>query len=258
MPKIYKTSNFLLIIMTTSKQAQLYVKELQENYPQAFKKNWLFFGFIQTKGALDELKEVIPWVIALTTFIPLTYVLSIYIDHVFQSFSNFQAQATAIICIMLFFMLTLPCVIYQIHHTSPRLYQHIKNLPFKLAIIIVLQAINIKFFENIILQGVLFFLSLSYGFISCYKENLFKSHSTKTDQFTLNQIRKICFWSHLKIIKCTLRLALTQKSSKNYVKILQQKNDFILLNKHVMQFEDQFYQSIKYIDLESYVDELMK
>jgi hypothetical protein len=244
--------------MITQQKASLYLEQLQQNHPQAFKRNFLFYGFIQTKGALDELKEFIPWLIALTTFIPLIYFLSHYIHLFFEQLSDFQAQASAIICLMLFFMLILPLVIYQIRHTSLRLYQNIKNLPFKLAILIILQAINLKFFESVFLQGVLFFLSLSYGFIACYKENLFKSNITLKDQYILNQFRKACFWSHLHICKLSLTLLLTRKTSVKYQQRLDQKSQFQTLNNQAHQFEDQFYQSIKYINLESYVDELMK
>ncbi|OTG86180.1 hypothetical protein B9T31_09075 [Acinetobacter sp. ANC 4558] len=244
--------------MMTQKQTLQFLEQLQKKHPQAIKRSYLCYGFIQTKGALDELKEIIPWAIALTTFIPLVFFLSTYIQSLFDHFSNFQAQASAIICIMLFFMLILPLVIYQIQHTSPHLYKHIKNLPFKLAALIVLQAINIQFFENLIFQGILFFLSLSYGFVALYKENLFKSHATSIDQISLNQIRRACFWSHLQILKCKLKLLLTPKHTSKYISRLQEKKDFITLHQELIQLENQVYKAIKYIDLESYVDELMK
>lgn len=244
--------------MITQKQALQYLHQVKENHPQVFKRNFLFYGFVQTKGALDELKEVFPWVIALTTFIPLIYFISLSINYTFSNLSHFQAQAIAIICIMLLFMLILPIVIYQIRNSSTRLYTSIKNLPFKLALLIIFQAINLKFFESVLLQGILFFLSLSYGFIACYKENLFRSHSTTHDQILLNQLRKACFWSHIQIVKYSIKLIPISKSSKNYQKLLNQKNYYESLHKELMQFEDKFYQFTKYIDLESYVDELMK
>ena len=244
--------------MMTQKQANQYLNQLKENHPEAFKRNFLFYGYIQTKGALDELKEVFPWIIALTTFIPLLYLISLFINHTFTNLSMFQAQAIAVLCMMLLFMLILPLVIYQIRHSSSRLYTNIKNLPFKLSILIILQAINLKFFESILMQGVLFFLSLSYGFIACYKENLFRSNSMPSDQVTLNQIRKACFWSHLQIVKLSIKLTFTPKSYKNRSTLTNKRNYFASLNKELNQFEDKYYQFAKYLDLESYVDELMK
>ena len=50
------------------KQALLDLQQLQQQYPAAFKRNILFYGFIQSKGMLDDWKEMIPWVLACLIF----------------------------------------------------------------------------------------------------------------------------------------------------------------------------------------------
>lgn len=244
--------------MITQKQSLQYIKQLQEHYPQAFKKNVLWYGFIPVKGALDEWKEIIPWLIAFTAFMPITYFLNIQIHQITPTFTTFQYLASAVILITLFLMMIIPMIIYQIHHSSAYLYQSIKNTPFKIAILIILQAINFKFFESSLLLGVLFFLTMRYGFISFCKENLFKDHTTSIDYKNLLLIRKACFWSHIKIIKCTLQLKLTPKTSPHYQIRTSQKLKVIQLNKELVQFENELYKSLKYTDLETYIDELMK
>ncbi len=50
------------------KQALLDLQQLQQQYPAAFKRNILFYGFIQSKGMLDDWKEMIPWGLGLPDF----------------------------------------------------------------------------------------------------------------------------------------------------------------------------------------------
>ena len=54
--------------MIQNKQVSLYLNQLQQQYPQAFKRNFLFYSQIKTKGILDEAKEFIPWVLAVMIF----------------------------------------------------------------------------------------------------------------------------------------------------------------------------------------------
>ncbi len=99
-------------------QALLYVQQLQQQYPAAFKRNILFYGFIQSKGMLDEWKEFIPWLLACLIFIPISISLAFGIQNTTAQYDAFQAKALSILAIMLGFMLLLPYVLYQIKHTA--------------------------------------------------------------------------------------------------------------------------------------------
>ncbi len=54
--------------MAQKKQAALYLQQLKQQYPAAFKHNDLFYSQLKTQGILDELKELIPWVLAAMNF----------------------------------------------------------------------------------------------------------------------------------------------------------------------------------------------
>lgn len=244
--------------MITQQQTIERLLPLLKQHPQAFKRSFLFYGFIQVEGALDTWKELIPWLIAFTIFLPTTYLIHYFIQLNFIQISSFQSYSISAILITLFLMVILPFIIYQIRHSSHQLYTSLKNAPFKVTLLIILQAINLKFFESSLLLSLLFFLSISYGFIGFYKENLFKPYTAQPDQYNLKLIRNACFWSHLKIIQLSIRIKLSKKSSQNYQQILAQKSSLIQLNTELNSLESELYKSLKYADLETYIDELMK
>lgn len=144
--------------MINNKQTAIFLNQLREQYPTAFKRNYLFYSMIKTKGILDELKELIPWVLAAMIFISLSMSLGHLIARQFPQFNAFRAQGIAVLAIMLLFMLYTPVVIKQIKHSSTSLYQQLRHTPVKLAVLIVLQAVNIAYIESTVLQIILFSL----------------------------------------------------------------------------------------------------
>ena len=113
-------------------------------------------------------------------------------DHLPQ-FDNVRAQGIAVLVIMLQFMLYITAVIKQMKHSSVSLYQQLRHTPIKLTGLIVLQSLNIAYFESNFLQIILFFLALSLGFVNIYQENMFREHTQKEQYFYLQEIRRICF-----------------------------------------------------------------
>ena len=58
-----------------SKQVQLLLQQLETRYPAAFKRNYLLYSQIKTRCILDDQREVIPWVLAVMIFIPISLIL---------------------------------------------------------------------------------------------------------------------------------------------------------------------------------------
>ena len=110
--------------MISNKQTSLFLKQMREQYPTAFKKNYLFYSMIKTKGILDELKELIPWVLAVMIFVSLSMSAGHFISLQFPQFDTFRSHGIAVLAIMLLFMLYTPFVIKQIKHSSTSLYQN--------------------------------------------------------------------------------------------------------------------------------------
>lgn len=105
-------------------------------------------------------------------------------------------KGLAVLAVMLFFMLITPLVIKQMKHSSVSLYKQLCHTPIKLAVIILLQAINIAYVESSFLQSLLFFFAMSFGFVRFYKENLFRDHSDSHQYYYLQETRRVCFWSY--------------------------------------------------------------
>lgn len=243
--------------MSTPQQISAYLQQLQIKYPQAFKRNYLFYSQIKTKGILDELREFIPWVLAVIIFVSIDFVLGNYIQENFQQFDTTQAKGIAILIIMLFFMLIVPIIIKQIKHSSTHLYQQFKNIPIKLATIIILQTLNIAFIQSMFLQGVLFFLALSFGFVKFYKENMFRENISTVDYYQLQQIRRVCFWSYKKTLKAKSKLKLAKKDSHEAQESQTQLTEYLELHIKLLKYENELCRSYKFIDLDEYMDSLM-
>lgn len=239
-------------------QAKLFLEQLQTQYPHAFKRNFLFYSMLKTKGLFDELKELIPWLLAAMIFVSISIVLSSQITMFLPEIGDFRAHGLAVLAIMLFFMLICPLVIKQIKHSSGSLYLLHRHTPIKLAVLIILQALNVAFIEYYFLLSLLFFFAISFGFVKFYKENLFRSETELKDYYYLDETRRICFWSYKQIIKNKLLLAITGHNEKrqNYlsqkIKILQE------LHVNALNFEHQLCKKMKYLDLDEYLDEISK
>ncbi|OTG65482.1 hypothetical protein [Acinetobacter silvestris] len=243
--------------MLNTKQVSLYLQQLQTLHPQAFKRNYLFYSQIKTKGLFDELKEAVPWILAAMIFISISISLSLYIGSHFPQLDTFQTKGISVLIIMLFFMLIVPVVIKQIKHSSTHLYQQLSHTPFKIATLILLQAANIAFIQSSLLQGVLFFLALSFGFVKFYKENMFREHTKNTDYYNLQQIRRICLWSYKQAIKTKFKLTITNKDTEQYKTYQQQFAYFLDLHLQLIQYENKLCKTYKFIDLDSYIDSMM-
>lgn len=243
--------------MIKSQQAMLYLQDLQNKYPQAFKRNFLFYSQMKTKGLLDEAKEFIPWVLSIMIFCSLYFSLGHYIESHVPQFNAFQAKGTAALAIMLFFMFIAPFIIKQIKHSSVHLYKQLNNTPFKLAVLIILQALNIYFIESILLQGVLFFFAMSFGFVKFYKENLFRDSTKDNEYYQLQQIRRTCFWAYKQAIKAKTKMKFYSKNSRKFKAQQQKLTQYLELHLQLLKYENEMCMTYKYVDLDAYMDSLM-
>ncbi|WP_180063200.1 MULTISPECIES: hypothetical protein [unclassified Acinetobacter] len=244
--------------MAQKKQAALYLQQLKQQYPAAFKHNYLFYSQLKTQGILDELKELIPWVLAAMIFISLSMSIGHAVQLYFPEMSEFRAHGIAVLSIMLFFMLVVPLVIKQIKHSSMSLYQSLKNTPFRLAIVILLQLLNIAFLQSTFVQSVLFFFAMSFGFVRFYKENLFKGGSNTQEYYFLQETRRIAYWSYKQMLKAKLRLSLSNPNQANHKQLSERFTQFQNLHIQMLHQENQLCKKLKHQNVEHYLDELMK
>lgn len=242
--------------MLNSNDTKQFIDTLKQQYPQAFSRNHIFYGLIKTKGIMDERKEIIPLVLALCIFLPICFLLSEYIQFALPHFAGFQAGAIAVLVIMLFFMLICPIILKQIKHSSHSLYLQLQHTPFKLSILILLQALNLAFLESWFVQGILFFLAISFGFIRFYKENLFKESASAEHYLMIQEIRRISFWTYKKSLGIKLRKALVSQSSRRYTTLAQQQLEFTELHQQLIELESRLCKIYKYT-LQSYLDQFM-
>ena len=243
--------------MISNKQTSLFLKQMREQYPTAFKRNYLFYSMIKTKGILDELKELIPWVLAVMIFVSLSMSGGHFISLQLPQFDTFRAHGIAVLAIMLLFMLYTPFVIKQIKHSSTSLYQHLRHTPVKLAVLILLQAINIAYIESTFLEVILFFFALSFGFVRFYKENMFREDTQTEQYFYLQETRRICFWSYKQIFKIKFKILLSAKNSKTRHALERQEKKFIELHIQLIRYENELCKTHKHVDVETYLDSLM-
>lgn len=243
--------------MVSDKQAALFLKPLQMQYPAAFKRNFVFYGMLKTKGLMDEIKEFIPWILAIMIFVSLSISLGHYFEIHFLRFTPFQAHGFAVLCFMLLFMLYVPIVLKQMKHSSSSCYEQQQHAPIKIAALIILQAINIAFIESTFLQIVLFFFAMGFGFVKFYKENLFRNSVTHVGLYYLQELRRFNFWSYKQTIKLKFILQFTRKDTEKYQQKLKQLQHFHALHLKSMHMEQQLCQTHKHQDLENYLDSLM-
>ncbi len=88
-----------------------YLEQLKSQYPAAFKRNFLFYSLIKTKGLIDEIKELLPWLLAAMIFVSSSMVLGDFLQKTLPNWSEFRAEGLAVLAIMLFFMLICPLII---------------------------------------------------------------------------------------------------------------------------------------------------
>lgn len=263
MPKILKivyitiTFSALPLPMISNQKSEQFLKQLHELYPSAFKGNFMLYGQIKTKGVLDELKELIPWVLALTIFGSTAYGIGELIYQQFPQFEYFRAFSIAALGLTLFMMMVSPIIIKQIKHSSTSLYQQLQHTPLKLTALIILQALNIAFAESWLLMVLFFFAALSFGFVKFYKENMFRSSATILQYHELQQVRRICFWTYKQTLKINFKLLCNHKHSEKYQTLLKQKTQFVDLHVELINLENKLCMTYKHVDLEHYLDSIM-
>lgn len=243
--------------MVSDKQAALFLKPLQIQYPSAFKRNFVFYGMLKTKGLMDEIKEFIPWILAIMIFVSLSLSLGALIEQHFPHFSHFQANGFAVLGFMLLYMLYVPFVLKQMKHSSSSCYEQQQHAPIKIAVLIILQALNIAFIESTFLQIVLFFFAMGFGFVKFYKENLFRNSATHVGLYYLQELRRFNFWTYKQTLKLKIILKFSTKNTPKYQQRLKKLQHFQTLHLKSMHMEQQLCQTHKYQNLENYLDSLM-
>lgn len=238
-------------------QAKQLIIELRQQYPQAFKWNFLFYSQIKTKGILDERKELIPWVLALMIFIPLCLLLQTLLQQLMPTLPLYDAYSYAVLAILLFFMCVTPLIIWQIKHSSHSLYQLILHAPLKITVLIVLLALNFAFLQSFFVLGLLLFFGVSFGFVRFYKENLFRNQSTREQQFYLQEIRRSCYWAYKKSLCLKFKLRLKWYGTSDAKTMKDELNAFAQLHTQLLKLEHQYCKKIKYIDIDRYLDEML-
>lgn len=238
----------------THQQVIALFQHLQKQHPEAFKRNFLFYSLIKTKGIMDELKEIIPWILAGLIFISSTISVSRHFATLWPNLSDFQYTGTAILIIMLIMRLYSPYVLWQIKHSSNSLYQHLKNTPFKLSIVILLQSLNLLYIESSVLQYALFFFACSFGFVRLYKENMFLATTTLEQQYYLQQIRRATLWAYKNQKRLTLKSKLASVDTQQHLQ--QQLSYFSELHQSLKNYENKMCSTYKHNDVESYMDDI--
>ena len=240
--------------MRSDQKISQYLHELEAKHPEAVRGNFLFYSALKTKGMLDELKELLPWLLAAMIFIPSHFILKDFISRL--GYVD-QALHFASLSLMLLFMLYVPLILKQAKHSSHSFYQQQKHAPIKLATIIILQALNIAYLNSVFLQGVLLFFAISFGFVRFYKENLFREQSTAQDYYALQQIRRASFWSYKQTIWAKWRYRFMKKGSKKAKLQSIQLQYYLTLHLQLYKYEHEFCKKVKHTDIEKYLDSLM-
>lgn len=254
--QVYSLNSFEFFLMITHQQVIALLQHLEQQHPQAFKHNFLFYSMLKTKGVLDEPKEIIPWLLAVMIFVSSSIVLSDSFKNIWQNLTDFQYMGLAILSSMLLMQLYLPVIIWQIKHSSESMYQHLKNTPLKLGIVIILQTLNLLYIHSSILQYFLFFLALSFGFVRLYKESMFLDKTSLEQRYYLQQIRRATFWAYKQQLKFKLQLKYQHKSNQEMLK--KQQHYFSELHNSLKSYENKMCNVYKYQDIESYMDDISK
>ena len=241
--------------MMPTTQVTLLLQQLKRQYPTAFKGNYLFYSQIKIRGIWDKAKLLIPWVLAAMIFVPISLMLGDLVQQSFVQISEFQAQSYAMLAILLFLMLSLTLILYQIQHSSYSLYQLLRHTPIKMAIVILMQALNLVFIQSSLLMWSLFFFGVSFGFVRFYRENLFKENSQNTEHYQLQQLRKICFWAYKQTCLIRLKLRFYSSHDPRHAELKRQLNHYAGLYTRLLKYEHQYCKTIKHLDVDSYLDE---
>lgn len=231
-----------------------YLQELQKKHPQAFRAQFILYSAIKTKGMLDELKELIPWLLSALIFIPFYILIKTSISNLGY---ELQAAHLASLTLMLLFMLYVPCILKQAKHSSHSFYQQQKHTPIKLTVLVVLQALNMLYLDSMFMLYLLLFFAISFGFVRFYKENLFREHTTSQEYYILQQIRRASFWSYKQTLLAKWRYRLLKKGSQQAKLQSLQMQYYLSLHLELYKYEHELCKKYKHTDIEKYLDSLM-
>lgn len=246
----------LFSLMANNQDVITLLQQLQVQYPSALKRNYLFYSMLKVRGLFDEIKEGLPWLLASLIFIPIAISLTHLIQLRYASLDFFQASGFAILAIFILMMLYIPLVILQTKQSSDSLYQYLQHIPVKMTILIALQGINLLYLQSSIVQYILFFFALSFGFVRLYKENLFLENTTTEQFFYLQQVRRACYWASKQCFKHQLSLKLSAKNSEKHQQRQVQLQNFQNLHAQLLKFENKLCSQYKHHDFESYIDSI--
>ena len=239
--------------MSIDQKTLHYLQQLKLKHPEAFRGGHLFYGCLKTKGIMDELKELLPWLLAGAVFIPIQILFSQYLDR--QGYAH--ASQLASLLIILCFMCYAPLIIKQAKHSSNSFYQQHRSTPLKLACLIIVQACNLAYLDSAFVQGLILLFAINFGCIRFYKENLFRAETTLQHYAHLHMIRCACFWSYKRTIQAKWRYRLMSKHSAKRHQHARQVQYYLNLHLELYKYEHELCKRYKYLDLEKYLDSLM-
>ena len=124
-----------------------------------------------------------------------------------------------------------------------------------MAVVILLQTLNLFFVQSSLLMWSLFFFGVSFGFIRFYRENLFRENSQNTEHYQLQQLRRICFWAYKQTCMLRLKLRFCSSNHPQRAELKQQLNHYAELYTQLLKHEHQYCKTIKHLDVDSYLDE---
>lgn len=87
---------------------------------------------------------------------------------------------------------------------------------------------------------------------------MFRDHISLQQKYCLTQFRRAAYWSYLQAAKIQYRMYFYNKKSPRFTQLNQQYQHAIQLHQQLMQAEYILCKSIKYIDLDSYIQKKLE
>lgn len=174
--------------MLTDQDVLLHLEQLKQQYPQAFRYNFLFYAVYKSKGA----HSIWIWLLALCIFLPAALLIELYLSTHWQLANSGLGS----LAVMLLLMLYVPLPLKQAKHSSHMFYQQNQWAPLRLTVCIVLQSLNLMYWQSRLLESICLSLALGYGFIQFYREGYFLAQTQAYHCYALQQIRRVCWWSY--------------------------------------------------------------
>ena len=235
--------------MLTDQQVLADIQQLQQKYPDAFKYPSIWYGSYKC----HHLGSIIPFLLALIIFLPCVLV----IEAMLTLHSAFAPKGLGSIIMMLLFMLYVPFLIKQAKHSSHLFYQQQCHAPIKITLCIVVQAINVMYWQSRILESLTLTFAMSYGFVRFYRENHFLAHTQSYHFYALQQIRRACWWSYRRTEQHRIALKYTQAGSEAYQQQQKSLQSCLELHLSLYQYEYQLCTQYKKPYIKTMLDEII-